>query len=254
MQPATERPCVLWVDLRLCEKTTGDYEFPHEPWELHRCADLQKIEETIIGLAPRLVCFDYSYPDTSGLTALAQTIQRFPELPVVMVTEQHSEDLAVWALRSGVWDYLTKPVTGEKIIACAERLSTQGSGISHNPIPSELKFRAPQANRVHLAKVFVEDHYYETIRVKKVAEFCGMSLAAFTRCFKHEYDMTFRQYLTRFRMDKAKQMLCNPNASVTDVVFAVGFNDPSYFTRIFRRYIGSCPSCYRDDQLASPGP
>ncbi len=250
MQTTTERPRVLWVDLRRCDQEHGDYRFPEEPWKLHRCSDLQKIEAQIIEISPTLVCFDFGYPEISGLTALEQTIQRFPELPVVMVTEQHSENLAVWALRSGVRDYLIKPVTETDIIACAERLSTQDSVISHNPIPGELKFRAPPTNKIYLAKLFVEDHYHERIKVGRVAEFCGMSSAVFARCFKDEYSMTFREYLTRFRMDKAKQMLLHPNASVTDVVYAIGFNDPSYFTRMFRRFTGYCPSCYRDAQLA----
>ncbi len=67
-------------------------------------------------------------------------------------------------------------------------------------------------------------------------------------CFsmeKYLYD-----YLTRFRMDTAKQMLRNPSASVTDVVYAVGLSDPSYFTRVFRRYTGSCLFCYRDEQFS----
>ena len=251
MQTTKERARVLWVDLRLCDNKHGDYDFPDAPWELHRCIELQQIDEKIIEISPRLVCFDFGYPDTSGLAALEQTIQHYPELPVVMVTGQHSEDLAVWALRSGVQDYLVKPVTEKAIVACAERLSKQDGCISHNPIPDDLKFRAPQTNKVHLAKVFVEDHYHERVRARRVAEYCGMSSAAFARCFKDEYSMTFREYLTRFRMDKAKKMLLNPNASVTDVVYAIGFSDPSYFTRMFRRFTGFCPSCYRDAQLAS---
>ncbi|MGI9288161.1 MAG: helix-turn-helix domain-containing protein [Pseudomonadales bacterium] len=261
MQTTTERPCVLWVDLRSRGNEAGDYSFPHEAWELHRCTDIQKIEEELNRLSPKLLCFDYDYPDTAGLDALAQTIQQFPKLPVIMVTQRHSAKLAVWALRSRVWDYLVKPVTAEDIVTCAERISSKLGNenlqevacISRNPIPAELRFRAPQKNKVHLARVFVEDHYHEKIRVEKIAEFCGMNEGCFARCFKEEYNMTFCKYLSRFRMEKAKQMLRNPNASVTDVVYAVGFSDPSYFTRLFRRFTGTCPSCYRDEHGLSGG-
>lgn len=249
----TQRPCVLWVDLRLSDKKTGGCGCPHVPWELHRCTDIRAIENKITRLLPRLVCFDFGYPDISGLIALEQTIQCHPQLPVVLVTEKHCEELAVWALRSGVRDYLIKPVTKKDIDACAKRLSKQDGFCSHNPIPRELKFWAPQVNKVHLAKSFVEGHYHERIRVSTIAEFCGMSVAAFSRHFKQEYGTTFREYLMQYRIKKAKEMLHNPNPSVADVVYSVGFNDPSYFTRVFRRRTGLCPTCYRDGRCFKTG-
>ena len=56
------------------------------------------------------MCFEYDSPDASRLEALTETRRRYQSLPVVIVTEQHSEDLAAWAFQSCVWDYLVKPL------------------------------------------------------------------------------------------------------------------------------------------------
>jgi two-component system response regulator YesN len=57
--------------------------------------------------------------------------------------------------------------------------------------------------------------------------------------------VTFVDYLTSYRLSQAKRLLANPDMPVTDVAAAVGFDDPSYFTRVFRREEGLSPSEYR---------
>ena len=74
-------------------------------------------------VAPQILCFEYDYPDLKGLRTLQKTKHQFPSLPVLMVTEYHSESLAVWAFRAGIWDYLVKPVAVEDILCRLDILS-----------------------------------------------------------------------------------------------------------------------------------
>ncbi|NNE61661.1 MAG: response regulator, partial [Woeseia sp.] len=57
------------------------------------------------------ICFDVDYPDQDALDLLRKTKAQFPSIPILMLTTQHSEALAVWAFRAGVIDYLVKPVS-----------------------------------------------------------------------------------------------------------------------------------------------
>ena len=59
------------------------------------------------------------------------------------------------------------------------------------------------------------------------------------------FNATFVEYLANYRMRQAKRLLANPTMAVADVAVAVGFSDPSYFTRVFRRQEGVSPSEYR---------
>ena len=105
----------------------------------------------------------------------------------------------------------------------------------------------------------MEKHSHEKIYEKKVAELCGMKTSAFSRCFKKGNGITFRDYLIGYRIKNSCRLLLNPGVSVSDIAYAAGFHDPSYFTRTFRRLIGMSPSRYReshersDQPIESPG-
>jgi AraC-like DNA-binding protein len=74
-----------------------------------------------------------------------------------------------------------------------------------------------------------------------------MSPSRFCREFKAAFAVTFVEYLATYRVAQAKRLLANPNMAVADVAVAVGFNDPSYFTRVFRKQESVSPSAYRED-------
>src|SRR6185437_10236015 len=69
-----------------------------------------------------VLCFDFDYPDMSGLKLIPQAKRRWPSAPILMLTLQNSADLAVWALRSRVFDLLTKPINSREIERMLERV------------------------------------------------------------------------------------------------------------------------------------
>ena len=78
------------------------------------------------------------------------------------------------------------------------------------------------------------------------AALCNMSQFHFSRSFKRICGVTFSDYLLEVRIKKAVELLSRPRATVTGACYEVGFRDPSYFGRIFKRYAGITPSEYRD--------
>lgn len=69
-----------------------------------------------------------------------------------------------------------------------------------------------------------------------------MSPSHFCRVFKLENGMTCVDFMLQKRIGQARTLLAT--TSVKETAFAVGFNDPSYFSRVFRRQVGFCPSEY----------
>ena len=78
-----------------------------------------------------------------------------------------------------------------------------------------------------------------------VAEMCNLGSFQFSRVFKKEQGLTFQQYVVQYRIKKAIELINSKGAYITDVAFDVGFNDLSYFARVFKRYVGICPSEYK---------
>lgn len=245
---------ILWVDLRLERKQPSLYHYLTKTWSVCCTNESEQIIHEIQKVAPILLCFEYDYPDIPSLLVLQQTLHLFPSIPVIMLTEQHSEALAVWALRNRVWDYLVKPLTHQELLTSAEGpLSMPQAGkhsrqcsLATNPIPTDQRFCAQQRKMTLPAQSFVEKHYHEKIYEEQVARLCGMNTSTFSRTFKKEHETNFRNYLINYRIRKARELLQNPNAMVTDIAYTVGFHDPSNFARTFRRIVGMSPSRYHE--------
>jgi AraC-like DNA-binding protein len=94
------------------------------------------------------------------------------------------------------------------------------------------------------APEFVDQHYHEKFPAIDIAAYCGLSRFQFSRSFHAVFGITFREYLLRYRIRRACERLTVGDKSVTEIAFAVGFHDGSYFARMFRRYTGVLPSHY----------
>ena len=201
------------------------------------------------------MCFEFDYPDRPGLELMRATKERLPHVPILMITAQSSERLAVWAYRNRVFDFLVKPITDDDVRRCHELLSAIQNieQVQHkrpilnirSRIPSEIP--AGQRRRDHRlapALKYVEQNFRGTIRNADVAELCGMSQYHFSHEFTVAFSLTFQEYVLRYRIIEACNELRHPNISVSSVAYSVGFNDPSYFARVFRRYVGCSPTEY----------
>lgn len=127
------------------------------------------------------------------------------------------------------------------------------AGGSHNLRPRELEGSVPAGldrelpnDRLQLVLSYVEANYVEKISLATVARLCGLSPFQFSRAFKKIRGITFRDFVLEFRIERAARGLRSPDASVTDVAFGAGFNDLSYFARMFRRRFGVSPSHFRE--------
>ena len=211
-------------------------------------------------MRPRLLCFDFDYPDRKQLRVMQQLKRRFMRLPVLMLTLAHSEALAIWAFRARVWNYLVKPVPLDEFdrnlqalvhISAAHR-SQSGSVLPPElDVPEQIPARVPVSVEQALlpAVYFVERRYHTRFGVSDVAALCGMSRHAFSLAFQAAFGMPFKQYVTRYRIREACRMLRQPHASVTDVAHAVGFTDHSYFDRVFKARMGTTPGSYSRSAL-----
>lgn len=95
------------------------------------------------------------------------------------------------------------------------------------------------------ARQYVSAHLSETIDLNQVAVHVGMSPFHFCRVFKSATGLTFKQYLTRRRVEWAKCRLRKPGSRATEVAFEVGFGSLSQFNRSFQQVVGSSPSDWR---------
>lgn len=92
---------------------------------------------------------------------------------------------------------------------------------------------------------FFNDSFSDDIRIEEYAKNRNMSVCWFIRLFKERMGVTPMQYLIYIRINRAKELLKNTNYSVQEISSLVGYEDPFYFSRLFRKQTGRSPSAYR---------
>ncbi len=105
---------------------------------------------------------------------------------------------------------------------------------------------------IRQAKAIIDQQYAEQLNLEDLSHSVGISPFYFSRLFREELGISFSEYLTRLRMEKAVILLAQ-GLSVKECCFSVGYNDPNYFSRIFRKYYEMTPSEYRDEQARLKG-
>ncbi len=98
---------------------------------------------------------------------------------------------------------------------------------------------------IEKALLYIEENLDKPLTLAEVSQKCFMSKYHFTRVFKKVSGQTFKEYHNEKRIEKAKLLLSGSPLRITEVCYEVGYNDISYFNRIFRRYVGMTPSTYR---------
>ncbi len=249
------KPICLWVDLTVTTKESELSPVFGESLDIRTCIDDDRPEDEINRMSVAAVCFDFDYPDRYLLNQTADLKRRFPSIPMLVMTLQHSEALAVWTYRNGMLDYLVKPTPEMELRRCIERVldiyvlkSAQPCrqlSVARSPLPNDV----PAAARSIEAKLapsiyYVQNNFGRRIYSGVVARLCSMSTTHFSRAFKQAFTITFQEFLLRYRIAEACRQLRVPGALISDVAYGVGFSDASYFTRVFRRYVGVSPSEY----------
>ncbi len=107
-----------------------------------------------------------------------------------------------------------------------------------------------EPNVVKKAKQFVNANLEGRVTLDVVAPHVGVSTYYLCKIFKRTTGMTLTEHVNRRRIERAKQMLLNPQYRVTEVAFEVGYQSLSQFNRSFLRYVGVSPSRFRKRQSA----
>jgi two-component system response regulator YesN len=101
------------------------------------------------------------------------------------------------------------------------------------------------------AKEYIDRHYAnQDISLHTVASYVGISPNHLSTVFSQERGENFIEYLTRVRIDKAKQLLESTAMKNADIAYKAGFNDPHYFSFIFKKYTGLSPREWKKTQIS----
>ncbi|RJX39849.1 response regulator [Paenibacillus pinisoli] len=212
----------------------------------------------IAALQPDIVIVDVNMPLMDGIAMIEQSVEG-ASCSYIILSGYDEFRLAKAAIRLGVTEYLLKPLEQEQLLAALERaksqvemkrqyaaLKTSESGSGEARQASVVKLPGKSSRYVTKMLQYVQEHYAEKISIKDLVEKLEVSATYLNQKFKSETTYTFNDFLNRYRIQKAMELLQRSDGKVYAIAADVGFKDYKYFIAIFKKYAGCTPSYYQE--------
>lgn len=123
--------------------------------------------------------------------------------------------------------------------------------------------RMRQAYAEHLKKVepdairrirtYIAEHSHEDISLEAIGKIVGLSPYYISKSFKEQLGVNYIDFLTECRIEKAKKLMADPERSLKEITFEVGYRDPNYFSKVFKKTCDVSPTEYRRLLLGKSG-
>lgn len=95
---------------------------------------------------------------------------------------------------------------------------------------------------IQKVEAHIRQHFREGLTIAELAPIAALNTSKLKQCFKKVHSTTIFKYITRLRMEMAKELLSNENVSVSEAAYEVGYKNPQHFTVAFKKYYGFLPS------------
>lgn len=113
--------------------------------------------------------------------------------------------------------------------------------------------KVKHADAIYKSVQYIHEHYTGKVTLDDVAKEVYLSSAYFSKIFKEEMHISFKNYLNTMRIDKSKSLLSNSDTQLIEIAGLVGYEDQSYFSKVFKKITGISPGKYRDSRGRMPG-
>ncbi|SHJ43896.1 AraC family transcriptional regulator [Parasporobacterium paucivorans] len=104
------------------------------------------------------------------------------------------------------------------------------------------------ADVVYKTIEYIKMNYYKRMTLEEIAESAYLSKTYLSSIFKKETGQSISGYINKIRVDKSKTMLLQDNSSIIDIANACGFEDQSYYTKVFKNIVGMTPKKFRENR------
>ena len=202
-------------------------------------------------LLPDLVLSDLMMPHLDGLELCRRlkTDERTSHIPVVLLTARAAPDSRVQGLETGADDYLTKPFRPSELrvrvanLLAQRQLLRQRFAREVTLRPRDISITSADEQFLTRALAVVEKHFADPeFDVETFAAALAMSRVHLFRKLKALTDQAPTDFVRVLRLRRAAQLLAGGAANVSEVAYAVGFNNLSHFSKSFRELHGHAPS------------
>jgi two-component system, response regulator YesN len=202
------------------------------------CAyDGQEAYDVILSVKPNIIVTDIKMPNMSGITLITKIRSIEHYSPKVIIISSYSDfEYAREALKLNVYDYIVKPVDQDELInkinLCIEPNKNERA-LDHEDIFDKVQKFLSENLSISLKLLDISNHFH-------------YNSAYLGRLIKEKTGLYFNDYILKLRVIKAQSLLTHTNHLIHKISGDLGFKDPEYFTKKFKKFTGMTPSEYRN--------
>ena len=190
-------------------------------------------------ITPSLILLDLMMPQVDGFKVLevVRTSEKTRQVPVIVISGKVLTFEDVQKLDYANVFYQKKNLlTAEEAAACLQKVFGE-----EDPLPQ------PTSLLVKQALAYLQQNYQNPITRQEIATAVNANASYLSRIFSQEVGITLWDFLARLRMQIAQELILNYSQSktITEIALQVGYNDPAYFTKVFKAHTGLSPNKYR---------
>ena len=217
---------------------------------LHTCksADNERCRIESMVFRPELLC---GFPQSAAEQRYLLPLMRCDELIAIPFSKATPWQKETLASISDAYHAAVASATAFELVVQARLLDCFAKMIAHLQPQIAQSRNIPDRDSLRIKDMlrYIHEHFPESLSVAMIAASVGVSESECFRCFKKVLATTPNDYLLQYRIRAAAGMLSATDSSITEICYAAGFNQPSYFSKAFKAALGCTPREYRSRRL-----
>jgi signal transduction histidine kinase/DNA-binding response OmpR family regulator len=214
--------------------------------------------ETALNEIPDLIISDVMMPKMNGyrVAEILKQDEKTSHIPLILLTAKASHDDKIQGLKTHADDYITKPFRPDELLLRAENLITSRKKLREKYNrkfeikPDELSAQSmEEAFLLRVVNIIKKHLLDEEFSVDILAREAGMSRSQLHRKLVALTDLSATDFIRSYRLNLAREMIERRTGTISEIAYEVGFNSPSYFSKVFREKFGVSPSEFEADSV-----
>ena len=219
-------------------------------WEKMNCVlidvvdDGQELINKIEEEEPDIVITDIQMPEVNGMDVCKYLYETYPETQVIILTAYSDFSYAKTAIKYSICDYVLKVSIMDELPDAIEKATGNLNQLKREIEKNEKDLLA-QLSLIQQIDHYIEQNYKKKLSLDDIAEALHINSSYLSRVYKLKKGKNLVDAILNLRIEAAKDFLINTDKRTYEISELVGVEDPSYFSKMFKKITGMSPKEYR---------
>jgi two-component system, response regulator YesN len=232
-------------------------------WEKHGIETILEAEDgneaikLISEHRPAIIFTDMRMPKRDGISLLKWIHGSDLLSKTIVVSGYDDFDYMRNAITYKSFDYILKPIDPDILNETLDRAVKEWNTealtrllSTGDPLKQDDSNQMDEKNNMQKIEEYLRNHFQEDINLQDIADRFFLNRDYISRKFKQEFNETITDYLTKIRIENAKELLGNPTKKIYEIAYQVGYQNEKYFSKVFKKQTRVTPNEYRNSILS----